>query len=97
MVPGVDNIDLVASDEHILSLLRDGLKYRDRPKARSAGNSIAALTQRKGSSSIPSGSKGDDLSRLREQAKGRGKQATEAADNLLVAQMKAIRAARGSR
>jgi hypothetical protein len=97
LVPGISNIDLVSADEHILSLLRDGLKYRDRPKARAAGNSIAALTTRKTTSTVSAGSKSDDLSRLREQAKGRGKEATQAADNLLVAQMKAIRAARGAR
>ena len=29
LVPGIDNIDLISSDEHLVSLLRDGLKYRD--------------------------------------------------------------------
>ena len=91
LVPGVNNIDLVTSDEHILSLIRDGLKYRDRPKAKSAGNSIAALTTRKTGSSIPSGKHQDEVSRLREEAK-RGN--TKAADNLLVAQLAAIRAKR---
>ena len=94
LVPGVNNIDLIASDEHILSLLRDGLKYRDKPKAKQSGSSIAALTQRKGSSSIGGGSKGDDLNNLREKARGGDK---KAADNLLVAQMNALRAQRGNR
>lgn len=94
LVPGVNNIDLVTSDEHILSLIRDGLKYRDRPKAKSAGNSIAALTTRKTGSSIPSGKHQDEVSRLREEAK-RGN--TKAADNLLVAQLAAIRAKRNSK
>jgi ribosomal protein S16 len=91
LVPGVNNIDLVTSDEHILSLIRDGLKYRDRPKAKSAGSSIAALTTRKGSSSIPSGSQKNQVESLREKARGGD---IKAADNLLVAQLAAIRAKR---
>ena len=91
LVPGVDNLDLVTSDEHILSLIRDGLKYRDRPKAKSAGNSIAALTTRKTGSSIPSGKSENDVSSLREKARGGD---IKAADNLLVAQLAALRAKR---
>jgi ribosomal protein S16 len=91
LVPGVDNLDLVTSDEHILSLIRDGLKYRDRPKAKAAGNSIAALTTRKTAGSINAGRQQDNMSSLREQAK-RGD--TKAADNLLVAQLAALRAQR---
>jgi len=91
LVPGVDNLDLVTSDEHILSLIRDGLKYRDRPKAKAAGNSIAALTTRKTAGSINPGRQQDNVSSLREQAK-RGD--TKAADNLLVAQLAALRAQR---
>ena len=91
LVPGVDNLDLVTSDEHILSLIRDGLKYRDRPKAKSAGNSIAALTTRKSGSSIPSGRNQDQVSSLREKARGGD---IKAADNLLIAQLAAIRARR---
>jgi hypothetical protein len=94
LLPGVDNIDLISADEHILSLLRDGLKYRDKPKAKQSGGSIAALTQRKGSSSIAGGTRGDDVSSLREKARGGDK---KAADNLLVAQMNALRAQRGKR
>ena len=91
MVPGVNNIDLVMSDEHIASLLRDGLKYRDRPKAKSAGSSIAAITTRKTTSSVPAGKAQDQVSSLREKAKGGD---MKAADNLLVAQLAAIRARR---
>jgi hypothetical protein len=94
MVPGVDNIDLISSDEHILSLLRDGLKYRDRPKAKSAGSSIAALTTRNTRSSVPSGRQQDEVSSLREKAKSGDK---KAADNLLVAQLSALRAQRTRR
>jgi hypothetical protein len=90
LVPGVDNLDLISSDEHILGLLRDGLKYRDRPKAKSSGSSIAALTSRKGSATIASGGK-DEITQLREKARAGDKQAQ---DNLLVAQMKAIRGQR---
>lgn len=90
LVPGVDNLDLVSSDEHILGLLRDGLKYRDRPKAKSSGSSIAALTSRKGSATIASGGK-DEITQLREKARAGDKQAQ---DNLLVAQMKALRGQR---
>ena len=92
LVPGVDNIDLISSDEHILSLIRDGLKYRDRPKAKSAGGSIAALTNRKAGTAIPSGEK-DEIQSLRSQARGGDK---KAADNLLMAQLRQIRASRSS-
>ena len=92
LVPGVDNIDLIASDEHILSLIRDGLKFRDRPTGKSAGASIAQLQARKGTT----GNKNDsqDIVNLREKAKGRGKEATQAADNLLVAQLNKLRGTR---
>jgi len=91
LVPGVNNIDLVTSDEHILSLIRDGLKYRDRPKAKSAGSSIAAITTRKTAGSINPGRQQNEVESLREKAK-RGDM--KAADNLLVAQLAAIRARR---
>jgi len=93
IIPGVPNIDLISSDEALLSLVRDGLRYRDKPSAKSAGSSMAALTSRKGSSSTGK-SNGDDLNKLREQAKAGDK---KAADNLLVAQLQRIRAGRGSR
>ena len=93
LVPGVDNIDLISSDEHLLALVRDGLKYRDRPKGKSAGGSIAALTNRKAGTAMPSGNS-DNESNLREKAKGRGKEATQAADNLLVARLQSLRATR---
>jgi hypothetical protein len=89
LVPGVNNIDLISSDEHILSLLRDGLKYRDRPKAKSSGSSIAALTNRKGSTSISAGK--DEMTSLQEKARAGDKKAQ---DNLLVAKMNALRSRR---
>jgi hypothetical protein len=93
LVPGVDNIDLISSDEHLLALVRDGLKYRDRPKGKSAGGSLAALTNRRAGTAMPSGS-ADQESSLREKAKGRGREATQAADNLLVARLQSLRATR---
>jgi hypothetical protein len=93
IIPGIPNIDLIASDEALLSLVRDGLRYRDKPATKSAGASIATLTQRKGSSTN-NRSNGDDISKLREQANKGDK---KAADNLLVAQLQRIRAGRGSR
>jgi ribosomal protein S16 len=90
LVPGVDNIDLISSDEHILSLLRDGLKYRDRPKAKSSGASIAALTNTKARTAMPSGER-DEINDLRKQARGGDK---KAAENLLEARMRQIRGSR---
>lgn len=93
IIPGVPNIDLISSDENLLSLLRDGLKYRDKPNAKTAGSSIAALTQRKGSTTTNRGSN-DNIEKLREQAKSGDK---KAADNLLMAQLQKLRSSRGSR
>ena len=93
LVPGVDNIDLISSDEHILSLIRDGLKYRDKPKSTSAGNSIAALTGKR-TSNTATQTKSDTISKLREQANKGGKEGTRAADNLLVARLAQIRQGR---
>jgi hypothetical protein len=92
IIPGVPNIDLISSDENLLSLVRDGLRYRDKPSTKSAGSSLAVLTQRRGSSTQKGG--GDDLSKLREQAKGGDK---KAADNLLTQRLTQIRSARGGR
>jgi hypothetical protein len=94
LVPGIDNIDLISSDEHLMSLVRDGLKYRDRPKTRSAGASIAALTNRKSSSNLPSPKPGEQVSDLRTKARGGD---MKAADNLLLQQMAAIRSQRRGR
>jgi hypothetical protein len=91
LVPGIDNIDLIASDEHLLSLVRDGLKYRDRPKAASAGKSIAALTGKAKGSVSSATSKQDDVSNLRAKAQKGDK---KAADDLLMAHMRAIRGGR---
>jgi len=92
IIPGVPNIDLISSDEALLSLVRDGLRYRDKPATKSAGSSMAALTSRKGSTTNKN--QGDDISKLREQANKGDK---KAADNLLVAQLSRIRASRSGR
>ena len=90
LVPGVKNIDLISSDEYLLSLVRDGLKFRDRPSQKQAGASVAALTQRK-NTQPQTRSQNDDINKLREQARGGDK---KAADNLLVAQLNKLRATR---
>lgn len=90
LVPGVKNIDLISSDEYILSLIRDGLKFRDKPTPKQAGASMAALTSRRGST--PNTRSADDnINKLREQARGGDK---KAADNLLVAQLNKLRSGR---
>lgn len=90
LIPGVKNIDLISSDEHILSLLRDGLKFRDRPQTKTAGASIAALQTRKGTAAAGRGAD-QEIAELRDRAKSGDK---KAADNLLVAQLSRLRAAR---
>ena len=89
MIPGVSNIDLISSDEALLSLVRDGLKYRDKPNAKSAGSSMAALTNRRGSSTGKGPS--DNIEKLREQAKAGDK---KAGDNLLMQRLQSIRSGR---
>ena len=90
LVPGIPNIDLISSDENLLSLVRDGLKYRNSPKTKSAGASIAQLTQRRGNSQGNRNSDGE-ISKLREQAKAGDK---KAGDNLLMQRMRQIRGGR---
>ena len=90
-LPGIKNLDLITSDETILSLIRDGLKYRDKPTVKQAGNSIAALTSKQGRSTAAPKNANDDINKLREQARGGDK---KAADNLLVAQLNKLRATR---
>jgi hypothetical protein len=92
IIPGVKNLDLISSDERLLSLVRDGLKFRNRPATKQAGNSIAALTGRK--TSTPNTRQEDNTNALREKAKGGDK---KAADNLLMQQLSKIRSARTSR
>jgi hypothetical protein len=44
-IPGVPNIDLVSSDEYLLGLVRDGMKFREGPKVKNAGGSLAAANR----------------------------------------------------
>ena len=90
IIPGIANIDLISSDENLLALVRDGLKYRSKPTTKSAGSSMAALTQRRGGST--GGRNPDDgMNKLREQAKAGDK---KAGDNLLVQRLQQIRGGR---
>jgi len=75
LVPGIDNVDLISADEHILGLVRDGLKYRDRPKAKSSGGSIAATGNRK--STQTQQPQQTAYNRLRDQAKRGDKKAQD--------------------
>ena len=92
LVPGVANIDLISSDETLLGLVRDGLKFRNAAKPKTAGASIAQLTSRKGSSTQRNSD--DGVNKLREQAKAGDK---KAGDNLLVQRLAQIRGSRGGR
>jgi len=93
LVPGVKNIDLISSDETIMGLVRDGLKFRGKPTSRTAGASVATLTGRKGGVPTNRGDQATEMN-LRERAKGGDK---KAADNLLVLQLSKLKASRGGR
>ncbi len=93
LIPGIANIDLISSDEALMSLVRDGLKFRNAAKPKSAGASIAQLTTRKGSTT-QRGSGDGELNKLREAAKAGDK---KAGDNLLVQRLQQIRGNRGGR
>ena len=93
MIPGIANIDLISSDENLLSLVRDGLKYRSKPSTRQAGSSIAQLTQRRGNTQSGRNADGE-LNKLRDAAKAGDK---KAGDNLLMQRLQSIRGARGGR
>jgi head-tail adaptor len=60
-VPGVPNIDLVSSDEYLLSLIRDGMKFREGPKVRNAGGSLAAANQPKAKAKTSNDTRVEDL------------------------------------
>ena len=92
LIPGVPNIDLIASDEALLSLVRDGLKYRSKPTTKQAGSSIAQLTQRKGA--VQNSRSDSGIEKLREAAKAGDK---KAGDNLLMQRLSQIRGNRGGR
>ena len=92
IVPGINNIDLISSDESLLSLVRDGLKYREKPSTKSAGSSIAALTSKKTNGVANARTQGQaNFQQLQEQANKGDKKAQ---DNLLVAKLNAMRGRR---
>jgi len=91
LIPGIKNIDLVSSDEFLMGLVRDGLKFRDRPKSTATG---ANTFTKKAGASVSNRSNESNIESLRERAKGGDK---KAADNLLVAQLNKLRAARTGR
>ena len=93
IMPGIKNLDLISSDERLLALVRDGLKFRDRSTTKQAGTSVATLTGRK-TSTPNTRSQEDSINNLREKAKGGDK---KAADNLLMQQLSKLRAARTGR
>ena len=75
LVTGIDNIDLITSDEYVLGLIRDGMKYRDRPSAKSSGGSVASLTNRKSTQSQQPSTTA--YNKLRDQAKKGDKKAQD--------------------
>jgi len=91
LVPGIDNIDLISSDEHIMSLIKDGFKYREKPTTKSAGSSIAALTSKKASLGNTKTQGQVNFEQL-QQAANKGDK--KAQDNLLVAKLNAMRSGR---
>jgi len=72
-VPGVQNIDLVSSDEYLLGLIRDGLKFREGPKVKNAGGSLAAASKVVAKAKTAPES---DVEKLQKQAKSGDKNAT---------------------
>ena len=92
IVPGIKNIDLVSGDEQLLSLIRDGLKYREKPTTKSAGSSIAALTTKKSNGVANAKTQSQqEIQQLQERANKGDKKAQ---DNLLVAKLNAMRGRR---
>jgi len=62
-IPGVPNIDLVSSDEYLLGLVRDGMKFREGPKIRNAGGSLAAVSKTVAKTKTSPENKTDELQR----------------------------------
>jgi hypothetical protein len=60
-VPGVPNIDLVSSDEYLLGLVRDGMKFREGPVVRNAGGSLAAAGKQIARSKTAPDNKAEEL------------------------------------
>jgi hypothetical protein len=60
-VPGVPNIDLVSSDEYLLGLVRDGMKFREGPKVRNVGGSLAAASKQTARAKTAPDNKSEEL------------------------------------
>jgi len=60
-VPGVPNLDLVSSDEYLLGLIRDGMKFREGPKVKNAGGSLAAASRPTARAKTATDSKAEEL------------------------------------
>ena len=71
-VPGVQNIDLVSGDEYLLGLVRDGMKFREGPKMRNVGSSLAAASRPVTKAKT---SPENDVEKLQKQAKSGDKNA----------------------
>jgi hypothetical protein len=72
-VPGVQNLDLVTSDEYLLGLIRDGMKFREGPKVKNAGGSLAAASRPVAKAKT---APENDMERLQKQAKSGDKNAS---------------------
>ena len=72
-IPGVPNIDLISSDEYLLSLVRDGMKFREGPIVRNAGGSLAASNKSMAKSKT---APEDKMETLKKQASSGDKNAT---------------------
>jgi hypothetical protein len=62
-IPGVSNIDLVSSDEYLLGLVRDGMKFREGPKVRNVGGSLAAASKTVAKAKTAPENKAEELQR----------------------------------
>ena len=87
-IPGVKNLDLISSDEYLLSLVRDGMKFREGPKVRNAGGSLAAVKQLSGRSKT---SPDDKVTELQKKAQSGDKAATRDLLSTYIAANKARR------
>lgn len=87
-IPGVQNLDLVSSDEHLLSLLRDGMKFREGVTQRNAGGSVAATTNTLKRAATP-----PKVDALQERAKKGDKNATRDLLSSYLTQQRTVRKA----
>lgn len=80
LIPGVPNLDIVSADEQILSLIRDGLRYREKVPSKTAGTSVAQVLKKVNANpkmaATSSKPQTGSLEDLRERAKNGDKQAS---------------------